>query len=167
MGPTPSVGSRVLALSAGPRDNTALEARDDVRSLTTLALRQPVEVCGGVRIRLFVESDNPSADVVVRLCDLTPNGSRTTSPTASSGSTRPRARSRGRERGSSRRRCPTPRTASAPGTGSGCRCPAALIRGEQATPALATPGHAAYGVPVTHRIGHGTASPSSIPLPLA
>ncbi|SOC50263.1 hypothetical protein SAMN05660748_3005 [Blastococcus aggregatus] len=74
MDPTPSVGGRVLAGSAGQRDNRELEARDDVRTFTTPALRNPVEVQGGVRVRLVVESDNPYADLFVRLCDVQPNG---------------------------------------------------------------------------------------------
>ncbi len=74
MDPTPSVGGRVLANSAGQRDNRALEARDDVRTFTTGALRKPVEIQGGVRVRLVVESDNPYADLFVRLCDVQPNG---------------------------------------------------------------------------------------------
>ena len=74
MDPTPSVGGRILARSAGQRDNTELEARDDVVTFTTGPLRKPVELLGGARVRLFVESDNPYADVFVRLCDVEPNG---------------------------------------------------------------------------------------------
>jgi putative CocE/NonD family hydrolase len=74
MDPTPSVGGRVLAGSAGQRDNRALEARDDVRTFTTGPLRKPVEVQGGVRVRLLVESDNPYADLFLRLCDVEPGG---------------------------------------------------------------------------------------------
>ena len=74
MDPTPSVGGRILANSAGQRDNRELEARDDVRTFTTGPLRKPVEVQGGVRVRLVVESDNPYADLFVRLCDVEPNG---------------------------------------------------------------------------------------------
>lgn len=74
MDPTPSVGGRILANSAGQRDNRALEARDDVRTFTTSPLRKPVEVQGGVRVRLVVESDNAYADLFVRLCDVEPNG---------------------------------------------------------------------------------------------
>ncbi len=72
--PTPSVGGRILANSAGQRDNRELEARDDVRTFTTSPLRTPVEVQGGVRVRLVVESDNAYADLFVRLCDVEPNG---------------------------------------------------------------------------------------------
>jgi putative CocE/NonD family hydrolase len=74
MDPTPSVGGRVLAGSGGQRDNRELEARDDVVTFTTGSLRRPVELLGGARIRLFLTSDNPFADVVVRLCDVEPNG---------------------------------------------------------------------------------------------
>jgi hypothetical protein len=74
MDPTPSVGGRILANSAGQRDNRELEARDDVLTFTTSPLRNPVEVQGGVRVRLVVDSDNPFADLFVRLCDVEPNG---------------------------------------------------------------------------------------------
>jgi uncharacterized protein len=74
MDPTPSVGGRVLARRAGRRDNRKLEARDDVRTFTTAPLTSPVEVLGGVQVRLFLESDNPYADVFLRLCDVDSKG---------------------------------------------------------------------------------------------
>jgi putative CocE/NonD family hydrolase len=74
MDPTPSVGGRSLSFRAGRRDNRRLEARDDVRVFTTARLEAPVELLGGARVRLCVESDNPYADVFVRLCDVEPNG---------------------------------------------------------------------------------------------
>ncbi|NEK87627.1 CocE/NonD family hydrolase [Blastococcus saxobsidens] len=74
MDPTPSVGGRVLAGSAGQRDNRELEARDDVRTFTTPSLRTPVQLMGGARIRLHVNPDNPYADLFLRLCDVEPNG---------------------------------------------------------------------------------------------
>jgi putative CocE/NonD family hydrolase len=74
MNPTPSVGGRVLVRGAGRRDNRAVEARDDVRTFTTAPLTTPVELLGAATIRLFLDSDNPYADVFVRLCDVDPRG---------------------------------------------------------------------------------------------
>jgi putative CocE/NonD family hydrolase len=72
--PTPSVGGRVLARSAGRRENTHLELREDVVTFTSAALPAPVELLGGARVRLCLTSDNPYADVFVRLCDVDPKG---------------------------------------------------------------------------------------------
>jgi putative CocE/NonD family hydrolase len=74
MNATPSVGGRVLAGSARQRDNRELKARDDVCTFTTGSLRKPVELLGGARVRLFLTSDSPYADVFVRLCDVESNG---------------------------------------------------------------------------------------------
>src|SRR3954447_2030261 len=74
MDPTPSVGGRVLAHRAGRRDNRRLEARADVRAFTTAPLEEPVELLGGARGQLFLTSDNPYADVFLRLCDAAPRG---------------------------------------------------------------------------------------------
>ncbi|MGZ6788311.1 MAG: CocE/NonD family hydrolase, partial [Nocardioidaceae bacterium] len=166
MDPTPSVGGRVLAGSAGQRDNRELEARDDVVTFTTGSLRKPVELLGGARVRLFVESDNPYADVFVRLCDVEPNGrsvnitdrlvrldpapgeqpatgERTVETTLPDTAHRFRAGHRIRLQVSGGAH---PRYARNLGTGE---------------PA----GHGTTGVPVTHRIGSGSASPSSVTLP--
>jgi putative CocE/NonD family hydrolase len=72
--PTPSVGGRVLARRAGRRENTHLELREDVVTFTSAALAEPVELMGGARVRLCLTSDNPCADVFVRLCDVDPKG---------------------------------------------------------------------------------------------
>jgi putative CocE/NonD family hydrolase len=167
MDPTPSVGGRVLARSAGARDNTALEARDDVRTFTTPPLRQPVEVRGGVRVRLFVESDNPYADIFLRLCDVGPDGrsvnitdrlvrldpaegekpptgERVVEATLPDTAYRFRAGHRIRLQVSGGAH---PRYARNLGTGEPV-------------------GQATHGVPVIHRIGHGGTSPSAITLPV-
>ena len=168
MDPTPSVGGRILANSAGQRDNRALEARDDVLTFTTQPLRKPVEVQGGVRVRLVVESDNPYADLFVRLCDVEPNGksvnitdrlvrldpapgeeprtgSRTVELTLVETAHRFRAGHRIRLQVSGGAH---PRYARNLGTGEPL-------------------GEATRGVPTTHRICVGGATPSSITLPTA
>ncbi|TFV44859.1 CocE/NonD family hydrolase [Blastococcus sp. TF02A-35] len=168
MDPTPSVGGRVLAGSAGQRDNRELEARDDVRTFTTPALRQPVEVRGGTKVRLVVESDNPYADLFVRLCDVEPNGKsinitdrlvrldpapgeeptageRVVEATLHDTAHRFRAGHRIRLQVSGGAH---PRYARNLGTGEPV-------------------GQATHGVPVAHRICHGGVTPSAVTLPTA
>jgi hypothetical protein len=72
--PTPSVGGRMMAASAGSRDNTDLEARADVRTFTTPPLEHPVEVFGKPVADLCVSADNPHGDLFVRVCDVDPKG---------------------------------------------------------------------------------------------
>ncbi|MEU3216327.1 CocE/NonD family hydrolase [Streptomyces sp. NPDC006971] len=72
--PTPSLGGPLLSRTAGPRDNRALEARDDVLTLTTPPLTEPVDVLGPVSALLSVSTDTGHADVFTRLCDVDPQG---------------------------------------------------------------------------------------------
>lgn len=166
MDPTPSVGGRILANSAGQKDNRALEARDDVRTFTTAPLRKPVGLLGAATVRLFLESDNPYADVFVRVCDVEPNGksinitdrlvrldpapgeepapgTRTVEATLPDTAHRFRAGHRIRLQVSGGAH---PRFARNLGTGEPL-------------------GEATRGVPVTHRICHGGAAPSALTLP--
>jgi putative CocE/NonD family hydrolase len=73
--PTPAVGGRVLPPTpSGQRDNRALERRSDVLSFTTPALPEPRLVVGNPRVELVHHTDNPQADLFVRLCDVDPTG---------------------------------------------------------------------------------------------
>ena len=72
--PTPSVGGATLSLSAGVRDNRAVEQRPDVLVFSSEPLAEPVEVVGPVTAELHVTRDNPNADLFVRLCDVDPPG---------------------------------------------------------------------------------------------
>jgi len=72
--PTPSVGGPLLSWTAGPRDNSALEARDDVVTFTGPPLAEPVDVLGAVSARLSIATDTGHADVFSRLCDVDPQG---------------------------------------------------------------------------------------------
>ncbi|WP_407555967.1 CocE/NonD family hydrolase [Streptomyces sp. Pv4-95] len=75
--PTPSVGGPLLSRGAGSRDNTSLEAREDVLTFTTPPLTEPVEAFGPVSARLRISTDTGHADVFARLCDVdTDNRSR-------------------------------------------------------------------------------------------
>ena len=72
--PTPSVGGPLLMPPSGPMDNCALEARSDVLTYTTPALKRDVEVIGPVRLELFVQSSLAHTDFFGRLCDVHPDG---------------------------------------------------------------------------------------------
>jgi putative CocE/NonD family hydrolase len=72
--PTPAVGGRVLARAAGVRDNRALESRPDVRTFTGEPLAADLEVVGVPAVELVHRSDNPHADLFVRICDVDPKG---------------------------------------------------------------------------------------------
>ncbi|MFD7078858.1 CocE/NonD family hydrolase [Streptomyces sp. NPDC059918] len=72
--PTPSLGGPLLSRTAGPRDNKALEARDDVLTFTSPPLTEPVDVMGAVSARLTISTDTGHADVFTRLCDVDAQG---------------------------------------------------------------------------------------------
>jgi putative CocE/NonD family hydrolase len=72
--PTPSPGGATLSLTAGSRDNRAVERRLDVLVFSSEPLDEPVEVIGEVAAELSVTRDNPYADLFVRLCDVDPRG---------------------------------------------------------------------------------------------
>ncbi|MEV5434519.1 CocE/NonD family hydrolase [Streptomyces sp. NPDC052682] len=72
--PTPSLGGPLLSRTAGPRDNAALEARDDVVTFTSPPLTEPVDILGPVSARLSVTTDTGHADVFTRLCDVDDDG---------------------------------------------------------------------------------------------
>jgi putative CocE/NonD family hydrolase len=165
--PTPSVGGRVLARSAGRRENTTLELRDDVVTFTSAALTGPVELLGAARVRLCLTSDNPYADVFVRLCDVDPKG-RSVNVTDRLVRLDP---SPGEEPAAGERlvEVTLPDTAHVFLAGHSLRLQVSggahpryarnLGTGEPAGTATATRA-------VTHRIGHSAASPTSLTLPV-
>ena len=157
----------MLAFSAGPRDNTALEARDDVRTFTTPSLRKPVEVRGGAKVRLVVESDNPYADVFVRLCDVGPNG-KSINITDRLVRLDPAP---GEEPATGERtvEATLPDTAHLFRAGHRIRLQVSGGAHPRYARNLGTgepPGEATHGVPVKHRIGSGGPTPSAITLTL-
>jgi uncharacterized protein len=167
MDPTPSVGGRVLARGAGRRDNRRLEARDDVRTFTTAPLPVPLDLLGGARVRLCLESDNPYADVFVRLCDVDKRG-RSVNVTDRLVRLDP-------AEGEQPRVGERMVTATLPDTAhrflAGHRIRLQVSGGAHPRYArnLGTDeplGQATRGVPVTHRIWHSSASPSSVSLPI-
>jgi putative CocE/NonD family hydrolase len=75
--PVPSVGGQVLmpgANSIGPRDQAAVEDRDDVLVYTSSVLDEPIEVTGPIRLRLFIASTAPDTDLTGKLVDVFPDG---------------------------------------------------------------------------------------------
>jgi len=57
-----------------PFDQQLLHTRQDVLVYTTPPLEDPVQFAGHVRAELFVSTDHPGANVVVKLLDLHPDG---------------------------------------------------------------------------------------------
>jgi uncharacterized protein len=73
--PTPAVGGRMINPAIGGyRDNRKLEERDDVLTFTGLPLSEPLEVIGNPVVELVHRTDNPYADLFVRLCEVRENG---------------------------------------------------------------------------------------------
>ncbi|GCB51683.1 CocE/NonD family hydrolase [Streptomyces sp. NL15-2K] len=72
--PTPSIGGPLLSRTAGPRDNSALEAREDVLTFTGPQLAEPVDILGPVAARLSISTDTGYTDVFARLCDVDAQG---------------------------------------------------------------------------------------------
>jgi putative CocE/NonD family hydrolase len=72
--PTPSVGGGVInpALT-GRRDNRKLESRSDVLVFTGPVLEEALEVIGNPVVELVHRTDNPHADLFVRLCEVAEN----------------------------------------------------------------------------------------------
>ena len=166
MDPTPSVGGRTLAWGTGRRDNRRLETRGDVRTFTTSPLEEPVEVLGATTVRLFLTSDNPYADVFVRLCDVDERG-RSVNVTDRLVRLDPRA---GEAPAAGERTVEVALPDTAHRFGAGHRIRLQVSGGAHPRYArnLGTGeplGRATHGVPVTHRIGHSGRSPSSLTLP--
>jgi putative CocE/NonD family hydrolase len=73
--PTPAVGGRVInPIIGGYRDNRELEKRDDVLTFTGPPLNEALEVIGNPVVELVHRTDNPHADLFVRLCEVRKNG---------------------------------------------------------------------------------------------
>ncbi|MFI6454635.1 CocE/NonD family hydrolase [Streptosporangium amethystogenes] len=72
--PTPAQGGPVLLGNSEPRDNRRLEARRDVLVYTGPELRRDTEMIGPVSAELYVRTGSEHCDVVVRVCDVHPDG---------------------------------------------------------------------------------------------
>ena len=76
--PAPTVGGPLCCdwehLKPGPRDQRAVEAREDVLVYSTPALGQDLEVTGPVRVELFASSSAVDTDFTGKLVDVWPDG---------------------------------------------------------------------------------------------
>lgn len=72
--PIPTLGGHNLFLASGPADQQSIERREDILVFTTEPLQEDVEVTGNVSAKLFFSSDQKDTDIVVRLCDVYPDG---------------------------------------------------------------------------------------------
>jgi uncharacterized protein len=72
--PTPTIGGRLLSLSAGYRDDSRLARRPDVLAFTGPVLAHDLEVIGYPRVELAHATDIPHADVFVRLSEVDAKG---------------------------------------------------------------------------------------------
>lgn len=73
--PTPTVGGRLLsAATGGYHDDTALGDRGDVATFTTTPLTAALEVVGAPAVELAHTSDNPHADLFVRISEVNAKG---------------------------------------------------------------------------------------------
>jgi len=74
--PVPTLGGANLpmGIDVGPKDQTAIERRDDVATFTTEVLGRPIPLGGCASVTLTVSVDRPDADVAIRLTDVHPEG---------------------------------------------------------------------------------------------
>jgi hypothetical protein len=106
--PAPTRGGALLLTAqypAGVWNQAGTEARDDVLVYTSGELAQDVEVTGPIAAHIWLATSAPDTDVVVRLCDVRPDG---TSYNLTDGILR------GRHRGAASGRAPSPLTPGEP-----------------------------------------------------
>jgi putative CocE/NonD family hydrolase len=78
--PVPTVGGAtflpglVISANAGPRDQRAVEAREDVLCFTSEVLERPLEVTGPIELVLYVSSSAVDTDFTGKLVDVHPDG---------------------------------------------------------------------------------------------
>ncbi len=75
--PVPTLGGAILLTpeyTAGPLNQQAIEARDDVLTYTSGAFDRDTEVTGPIAVHLWAVSSTPDTDFVARLTDVTPDG---------------------------------------------------------------------------------------------
>lgn len=72
--PIPTLGGRNLFLESGPKDQQSIENREDILVFTSPILNEEMEVTGPLIARLYFSTDQKDTDIVVRLCDVYPDG---------------------------------------------------------------------------------------------
>jgi predicted acyl esterase len=72
--PVPTVGGPNLTLPIGPMDQRAIGQRDDYLRFETEALTTDLTLAGKLDVELWVASDGPDTDFMVKLVDVYPDG---------------------------------------------------------------------------------------------
>jgi len=75
--PVPSVGGNNCCgtpTPAGPREQDAVESRNDVLVYTSEVIEEPVRIAGPVKVVLYASSDAVDTDFVAKLVDVYPDG---------------------------------------------------------------------------------------------
>jgi putative CocE/NonD family hydrolase len=72
--PTPTIGGPLLSPTGGYRDDSRLALRDDVLAFTSATLTHDLCVYGNPVVELAHGSDNPHADLFVRVSEVDPKG---------------------------------------------------------------------------------------------
>lgn len=70
----PTMGGRNLFLESGPKDQSSIEDRDDILVFNSPTLKEDIEVTGNLSVQLYVLPDQQDTDIVIRLCDVYPDG---------------------------------------------------------------------------------------------
>ncbi|MFQ5562828.1 MAG: CocE/NonD family hydrolase [Parvularculaceae bacterium] len=78
MNPTPSLGGGICcigdAVDGGVFDQRPNEARNDVLVYTSAPLEEGLHIAGPIKLTLYVSSDAPDTDFMVKLVDVFPDG---------------------------------------------------------------------------------------------
>lgn len=72
--PVPTVGGANLTLPLGPMDQRKIGEREDYLRYETPVLEQDVSIAGPVYVDLYVSTDVPDTDFMVKLVDVYPDG---------------------------------------------------------------------------------------------
>jgi len=71
--PVPSIGGQELLIPCGPRDQSSLEARDDILIFTTGAFTENVAITGEITAVIYVASSALDTDFTVKVTDVYPD----------------------------------------------------------------------------------------------
>jgi putative CocE/NonD family hydrolase len=72
--PVPTIGGANLIITKGPKDQRPVEDRQDVLYFTSRKLKNPVEITGSVKVKLWASSTATDTDFTAKLCDVFPDG---------------------------------------------------------------------------------------------
>ena len=72
--PVPTIGGANLLITKGPRDQRPVEGRPDVLLFTSKEMKNPLEITGPVKVKLWASSTATDTDFTAKLCDVYPDG---------------------------------------------------------------------------------------------